>query len=203
MILQAPGTFLTASVIAAGLIWAAMTWSYSSQISNLQSRLSLRDDQILDYKSKLDGATPAEARKRLDDLERQVRALSPRRLTPQQKDKIAKALVGVSGTIEIAQDMAVADVKAYTGDFALVFKSAGWTVYLPSVMGVGNPPPTGIGLMVANTASLTAAETAVKRALESAEIGFDIQTENRHTSPSFPGMRLEPDAKLLLTTKLD
>jgi hypothetical protein len=209
VILQAPATFLIAIAIVAGLIWAAMSWSYSSQITNLQSRLSLRDDQISDYKSKLDGATPAEARKRLDDLENQVKVLSARRLTTQQKEKIAKALAGAVGVIDIAHDMAAADAKAYTGDFALAFRSAGWIVSLPAALGISNPPATGIGLRVRNPAALTTAELVVKRALEAAEIGFDIQKELRPSRPNptnptgAPTMPPEPDVSILLTTKLD
>jgi hypothetical protein len=60
----APATFLIALVIIAGVIWVALSWSYSTRIENLESRISLREDQIAYYKSKLN-----EAKKRLDALE--------------------------------------------------------------------------------------------------------------------------------------
>ena len=149
MILQAPATFAMALAILGGLIWGAMSWSYSSQIANLQSRLSLKDDQIADYKTKLEGATPDEAKRRLDALELQVKALSPRRLTEEQKGKIGQSLKGSLGSIQIIQDMGAPDAKAYTADLALAFQAAGWAVALPAVLGLGNPPPSGVALQSA------------------------------------------------------
>lgn len=207
MILQAPATFAIAIVILAGIIWGAMNWTYSSQVTNLQSRLSLRDDQIADYKTKLEGATPDEAKNRLEALELQVKALSPRRLTEEQKDKIIQSLKGVSGTIEIAQDMGAPDAKAYRGDLALAFQAAGWIVSLPAVLGLGNPPPTGVGLMVGNPAAMQPIELATKRALEAAAIVFDIQQQNRPPRPvmppSVPALPPQPDIGLVITTKLN
>jgi hypothetical protein len=207
MILQAPATFAIGLVILGGIIWGAMNWTYSSQINNLQSRLSLRDDQITDYKTKLEGATPDEAKKRLAALELQVKALSPRRLTEEQKAKIIQSLNGVSGTIQIAQDMGAPDAKAYTGDLALAFQAAGWAVSLPAVLGPGNPPPTGVGLRVTNPAAMQPIELAAKRALDAAGIAFDIQQENRAPRPNaplgFPALPPQPDVGLLITTKLN
>jgi hypothetical protein len=199
VVLQAPLTFAVAAILVAGIVWAALDWKYSAQISDLQSRLSLRDDQINDYKNKLSGATPDEAKNRLDALELQVKALSPRRLTETQKDKIVQSLRGVSGNISIAQDMGAPDAKVYTGDLALAFQAAGWAVTLPAVLGVGNPPRTGVGLRVANPAALRPAELATKTALEAAGIAFDIQQE---TIPPWP-ISSQPDVGLLITTKLN
>ncbi|MGD0565270.1 MAG: hypothetical protein ABSA66_19550 [Roseiarcus sp.] len=207
VILRAPATFAIALAILGGAIWAAMNWTYSSQITNLQSRLSLRDDQIADYKTKLGGATPDEAKKRLDALELQVKALSPRRLTEGQKAKIVQSLKGSSGIIEIVQDMGAPDAKAYTGDLALVFQAAGWVVSLPAALGLGNPPPSGVGLMVANPAAMQPIELATKRALEAAGIAFDIQQQNRPQRPTLPpivpALPPQPNVGLLITTKLN
>lgn len=207
VILQAPATFAIALAILGGSIWAAMNWTYSSQITNLQSRLSLRDDQIADYKTKLEGATPDEAKRRLDALELQVKALSPRRLTEDQKGKIIQSLKGVSGTIQIVQDIAAPDVRAYTADLALAFQAAGWSVAIPAVLGIGNPPPSGVGLRVENPAAMQPIEIAVKRALEDAGIAFDIQQENRPPRPTpppgAPALPPQPDVGLLITTKLN
>jgi hypothetical protein len=207
VILQAPATFAIAIVIVGGLIWGAMNWTYSSQITNLQSRLSLRDDQITDYRTKLEGATPDEAKRRLDALELRIKALSPRRLTEGQKETITKSLVGIKAAIEIVQDMGAPDTKAYAGDLALAFQAAGWTVSLPAVLGPGNPPPTGVGLMVGNPAAMQPIELAAKRALEAAGIAINIQRQNslsrRVTPPGVPALPPQPDLGLLITTKLD
>ena len=204
VILQAPATFLVAIAIVFGIAWVALDWKYSSQISNLQSRLSLRDDQIADYKDKLNGATPDEAKKRLDELETQVRALSPRRLTNEQKGKLTQALAGTSGVIEIAQDAAVSDAKAFTGDLATCFQVAGWTVSLPSIFAPGYVPPTGVALRVLNPGSLRPAELNAKKALEAAGIEFNIEGGFRPPNPArLATMPPDPDVGILITTKLN
>ena len=204
VILQAPATFLVAIAIVSGIAWVALDWKYSSQISNLQSRLSLRDDQIADYKDKLNGATPDEAKKRLDELETQVRALSPRRLTNEQKGKLTQALAGTSEVIEIAQDAAVSDAKAFTGDLATCFQVAGWTVSLPSIFAPGYVPPTGVALRVLNPGSLRPAELNAKKALEAAGIEFNIEGGFRPPNPArLAIMPPDPDVGILITTKLN
>jgi len=206
-ILQAPATFAIAVVLIAGVMWGIFSWGYSSRIEDFQSRLALRDDQISDYKTKLNGATPDEAKRRLDALELQVKALSPRRLTEEQKGEIIQSLRGVSGVIEIAQDMGAPDAKAYTGDLALAFQAAGWSVGLTAVLGQGNPPPTGVGLRVANPVAMQPIELAAKNALSAAGIAFDVQQQNRPPRPILPSgvsvMPPQPDVGLLITTKLN
>ena len=196
VILKAPVTFGIALVLLVGLVWTALSWDFSSRIANLDSRISLRDDQIADYKSKLNGATPDEAKKRLDALESELKALTPRRLTGDQKNKIAQALKGTTGMLYLAQDMAATDATGLTRDLSVAFIEAGWQTILPSIFGPPQIPPTGIALLVADSGSLKPAEITVKRALESARIEFDIQNDPRPPSP------LHPDVGLLITTRL-
>lgn len=187
-----------------GVAWVALSWQYSGQITNLQSRLTLKDDQIFDYKEKLNGATPTEAKQRLDTLEAQVRGLTPRRLTEDQKQKIAAALKkGKRGVIEIQQDMAVADSRAYRGDFAQIFEGVGWQTILPGIMGPSISPPTGLAMEVANPGALSPAETLIQNALTSAGVEFDVIANTRLSSlPPDTGGRPTPDVLLLLTTRL-
>lgn len=175
VILQAPAIFAIAIVLVGGIIWAALGWKYSSQIANLQSRISLRDDQIGDYKDKLSGATPDEAKKRLDALELQVKALSPRRLTNEQKAQIAHTVGGKTALISIARDAAVGDTAPYTADLAQAFQDGGWHVQTPMVFGIGRPPATGVGLLAVDPHALSLAEATIKRALEAVKIDFDVQ----------------------------
>lgn len=202
MILQAPVTFIVAVIIIFGLVWQGMNWTYSTQIEDLKSRISLRDDQLSDYKNKLNGATPDEAKKRLDSLELQVKSILPRRLTDAQKSKLKLILSVQAGTITIAQDMAVADAKAFSGDLASTFQSAGWRTILPGIMGVNVVPPTGVALQVQNQASLSPLEALTKKALEDAGIAFDILGDSRPLGRT-DGSNLNPDVSLLITTKLN
>lgn len=210
VIAQAPVSFGLALAVLTIIIWRALAWRHLGTLDSLEGRNKLQADQIADYKSKLSGASPDEAKARLDALEIQVRALSPRRLSEEQKEKFLSALGIIKGVIDITHDMAVADAKALTGDFAVTFQRAGWTVSLPAGMGIGNPPPSGIALRVRDVKVLTPVQATVKHALEAADICFDLQLGLRlphhrpKTPAGFPTIPDEPalDAELLITTKL-
>jgi hypothetical protein len=208
VITQAPMSFILALAVISIGVWYAIGWRYAGTIDSLDGRNKLQADQIADYKNKLSGASPDEAKRRIDALEEQVRALSPRRLTAEQKNKLRLALSSKNHLIEISDDMADADARGYKGDIAFVFQSAGWQLRLPMVMGVGNPPPTGLGLRVSNKAFLNPAEALVKQAFEGAQISFDLQ-EDPFPPRAMPldnnpiGLdSLEPEVRLLITTKL-
>lgn len=202
-ILQAPAVFITALVILGLGIWATLNWLYSGQIANLESTIKLKEANIADYKDKLSGASPDEAKKRLDALELAVSALSPRRLTEDQKSRVVRAIGGSKAVIAITADMGVGDARAYVRDFALAFQSGGWEVQLPQVMGIGNPPLTGLALRVADVGRLTEAERTLKDALEAIQVRFDIQEGKISKLSPFPHAPVSPDAELLVSSRLE
>lgn len=63
-------------------------------------------------------------------------------------------------------------------------------------MGVGNPPMSGIGLLVADASNLSNKEQSVANALKGVGLEFDLQAE-RHRRPD-EGV----DVTLLLTHRL-
>lgn len=207
VILQSPLTFTISALVVATALWWLFQWRTSDRIESLEGRIKLRDDQVANYKAKLSGATPDEAKARLDALERQVMALAPRRLTDDQRRKLKKALTGVRGTIEIAHDVAAADARRLAADFTTVFQEANWTIVSASVMGIGAHPLTGIALQVADTVSLSPLELHLKRAFEEAEIDFDLQLGLQRLSPPphfSTDIQRPPDLDigLLLTSRL-
>ena len=204
VIAQVPVSFLLCLSVIALIVWRALNWKFLGTIDNLKSRNDLQAAQIADYKDKLSGASPEEAKKRLDSLEIQVKALSPRRLTEEEKQKLFNMLKGFKGKIDIIHDAAAGDAKAYTADIASVFNDAGWELSLPMVMGVGMPPRSGIALQVHDIKALEPIELAVKHALDAVGIQYDIQPALRRLpqgSFGYPNQP-NPDVGLLLTTKI-
>lgn len=197
----APVSFCIAVVVAGGLIWGVVNWRYSSIIENYESRLKLKDEQLSDYKEKLNGATPAEAKARLDTLEQQVKSLLPRRLSGEQAQAIKNEINSSRFAVAIIHDAAAADVKMLAGDFALTFQSSGWAVTTPIAMGLGNAPPSGVAVRVQNPSSLRPAEQAVKRAFENAKIPFDLQGGLSGVPANF--QMSNPDVEIVLTSRLN
>jgi hypothetical protein len=68
VIRQAPMPHALAFVIGLGLIWLASEWRYGGIIANRDSEITLLKTQRDDYKDKLGGASPDQAKARIDAL---------------------------------------------------------------------------------------------------------------------------------------
>ena len=71
LISEAPFVFGAAVLLLGAIIWAALRWRYSSIIDH-------RDRTIALYKARLDGASPDQAKAKMDSLEGQVVSLKNR-----------------------------------------------------------------------------------------------------------------------------
>ena len=205
VILQAPLAFALCLIVIFGLAYSVARWRYTGSIETLESRIKLRDDQVAEYKQKLSGATPDEAKARLDALEKQISALVPRRLSMEQKNTIRKRINQRTGVIVIMHDLAAVDAKGYAIDFINVFREAGWIVSNPTVMGIGRHPNTGIALSVVDENKLRPSEIEFRSTLEAAGIVFDIHSglPSAHVSGQQNQIQeLLPDFGLLVTTRV-
>jgi hypothetical protein len=68
---DAPVVFAGALLVIAGAIWWAMSWRYSRIIRNRERTIAL-------YRNRLDGASPDEAKAKIDSLEGQIWTLKDR-----------------------------------------------------------------------------------------------------------------------------
>ncbi|RJT42671.1 hypothetical protein D3227_02125 [Mesorhizobium waimense] len=166
LVTQAPWGFapVAFAVLASG--WAVGRFMYGQRIALLKERIE-------SYKEKLDGASPEEARLRIDRLEariRQLEATAPRTLGPEQMEAIAEAGRRSPGRILITYDSAASDGGALQAQFLQAFRKAGWTAS-------GNFMAGGeddyLHEFVLNLpADATPASQAARTALQSAKISF-------------------------------
>jgi len=68
----APVSFATATLVAAGIIWGIVHWSYSTVLANKNAQIDLFQSRIADYQDKLKGATPEQAAGELRTLRDQL-----------------------------------------------------------------------------------------------------------------------------------
>jgi hypothetical protein len=193
IVVQAPWSFVGWTAVVAGAVWAVANHLKANRIESLEGRLKLRDDEINDYKRKLSGATPDEAKARIDGLETRLNQLMPRRVTAEQREHIRAALVDRPGSAEIGSDMACADAPAFSAGLIAAFQAAGWRVSNPSFMGLAGPPMSGLGLRVADAANLSSHERAVASALRGVGLSVDVQPGKaaRHAHDQRPGADIE------------
>lgn len=193
MIRGAPISFCVFLGLVGIGIYGVLNWYYASQIENLESRMALKDDRISEYERKLSGASPDEAKARIDEanvrikeLEERLVKLEPKRLTQEQVTAIRDQLVTVEpASVEIATDLAVPGLDHLANGLAAAFRQAGWQVQRAEVLGISNPPPSGIGLQVKSLIDPSAQERAVIKALEASGLAFDRSGNLRNDEYNF------------------
>lgn len=187
----APGTFLFAVLIGSVAAFLFLRLIFNGQISTLRERLAQRDDLIAEYREKLQGATPEEARARIDRLEAQVNPLvhkmkemEPRRLTAIQKTAIIAKLSKMRGAFLMLQrEMQAHDTLELVEDFLATFHEAGWEGRINNRMSMDITAGTGLALCVNDPKALTPAEKCVAEALQSAGLPFDVRQEMEKSRP--------------------
>jgi hypothetical protein len=126
VIQSAPLVFFTALAVAIVVIWRIFDWRYAA-----------KDDLINLYKAKLDGATPDEARARIERLEGVIRRTVGSEWAPLTKSEVQNLSREVA-SIE-KRRIQVMYLNAYGKDLAQsiadAFEAAGWDV--PYSMGSG------------------------------------------------------------------
>jgi hypothetical protein len=121
-------TFFFIVVLIFGAVWWLMDWRYGAIVASKTGQIELQDRQLADYKQKLDGATPDQAKAKIDALERRVRVTVGKEWEPLTKSEIATLatkLKAISKTrIQIMYENALG--KELAESFLEAFKAAGW-----------------------------------------------------------------------------
>lgn len=194
---SAPFTFAIAVVIAGFLVWRFVKHEFNTRLSNKESSIELLERQLADYKDKLSGASPDAAKAKIDALEARLDALEPRTLSEAAQAGMVPILDAFRGQhIHITSDASSADASRLARQLQIPFNSAGWNVLLPTVIGIGDPPRSGVGLIVQTPEHLTPEQQAVADALSSANLEFNLQA-----GPQRPEMlgEMNPVAEILIT----
>lgn len=177
--------FAVILVLMLAAVWWLMDWRYGGIIANRDSEITLLRGQRDDYKDKLNGATPDQAKAKIESLEARLAALEPRlaaieprRLTTDQRAILISKLSPPLGTTPAVAVVAEAagDSLQFAADFASVFRSAGgWTVNEASVMGLGARPPSGVAISIPDINHPTPEISVILAAFQAAKIPFDIK----------------------------
>jgi hypothetical protein len=189
---RAPLT-LGAAVLAFVLIGFGSVWQFRQETTALRQ-------QIAEYRDKLGGASPDEAKTALDILTDEVAALQaqlkPRRVDARQRQIITERLKIPTGTqypLAIVHEGGCWDCPQYAADFDGTFRSIpGLLVSNRVTMGLTQRPPRGLAVVVSDPLHPSAQEATLLQALQGAGIEFDLQGAR---SPLDKGLQLLLAAK--------
>jgi hypothetical protein len=201
-------TFIVLAALMFGAIWWLMEWRYGGIISGRDSIIANKDSEIIlykgqrdDYKDKLSGATPEQAKARIDALETRLARLEPRRLTEAQRVEFAarvRAPVGSIYSVAVIRDISCAECIQLAADISAAF-GAGWNVSNPMAMGITNMPPHGIAVRCMDIANPSPEARLVIEAMRAAGIPFDLQIGAQPPRPSSFGPPA-PTVEIVVTT---
>ena len=204
---SAPFLYVAASSAICTIVWIISRWHYSgviatkdAQISSLSHTIDFVERQRDDYKEKLNGATPEEAKAKIADLERRILILEPRRLTPQQREIIQKVLASSRGqnhALAIVHDMSCSDCNIYADEIGDTIKSyPGYTVHDFSVMSPAVKSPKGVAILSPREPTIEPANAAldpttelIVQSFSQAGIPFDVFRTGKALNPAWNATR--------------
>lgn len=178
VITAAPVAFTVVISAACLIVWLAIKWSYQSVLDGKNAEIALLRRQKDDYKDKLSGASPDEAKAKIDDLERRLLLVEPRRLTTEQREAIVRVLSASatpSRVVDVAHDVSCSDGGRYGGEIASTIRRApGWMIREPAVMGRGIKSPKGLAVVTPDPRNPAEAARLLIRAFSEAGVDFDV-----------------------------
>jgi hypothetical protein len=177
VIARAPGTLAMATLALSVLIWTAISWEKNAVIEQLTGQIQLQDRQLADYKDKLNGASPSDAKARIDALEARVSRIESRRLSNEQKKIIIENAMLVArafSALSIVSDIRCLDCNEYAEEFSDIFREVHWTIKTSMVDRPTTKSPKGIAVLSPDPNNPLPAAAALIRALKAANIPFDL-----------------------------
>ena len=133
----------------------------SQEVSDLNGRLALRDDEIAKYKDAASGADPAQLKQVMDDLLQRVKALENRMLTDAQLQEIKGWLSKGPSNVTVSYDPLEGD--KYAKLIKDAFSDSGWNAITSADTLAGNDSKrTPVVLSYADPASTPLIENALK-----------------------------------------
>jgi hypothetical protein len=191
-----PATFAGIVVSIFVVAWLGVNYLYSVQLTNKDETIKLLDRQVADYKDKLQGATPDQAKARIDELEKRLVRLEPRGFTgDQRKILIERARNDKHYMLTISSEAGCPDCAIYAASLEDALKQAGWTVHNTLVMGVPQRPASGIAMNIPGPNNRDDA-MLLRDALHAAHIDVEVVTASPMVSTGLPS-----GISLLITAK--
>lgn len=173
MIEANPATFIAIVVVIAFAEWVILRFWYGGRLSSKDAQIELQDRQLADYRDKLQGASPEEAKARIDALEKRLGQFEPRRLTDnQRKILIERARVNDHELTIICE--ASSDCMTYAAAFEAPLREAGWTVYNYQIPNPPQRPRTGIAVQVPDLNNLSKEAGLLRTALQAAQVDIEL-----------------------------
>jgi hypothetical protein len=175
--------FVVGLFIVGVVIWRILKHHYQGRLDTKDDLIKLKDGQVQDYKDKLSGATPDEARQQIDDLQQQVgRLTKQRKLTPEQRKIISERVAQTEPPGENYADViylhTAHETAVFADDIAEALRNGGWSVHPDfTIGGQSRLSKRGLAIAVPNMNDRAPYALALGDALEKAGLSFGWEVE--------------------------
>jgi hypothetical protein len=179
---SAPVAF-TVIVLCAGVVmWGLIQWSYGALLSGKDKEIAFLERRLADWRDKMSGMNPDEAKQRLHDLETQAKTLQMRLQPRMLSEEMRQALVdrarlrpGVQFTLTVLREADCSDCERFSAQIvAALRKSSGWTINIGILPESVEKPRYGLAIRVADLLRPPTEAVRLQGALQSAHIAFEM-----------------------------
>ena len=181
----ASAPLLFAGIVLAALvaIWGALYWSYRATLSSKERHIAALEHRVAEYRESVSGATPDDARRRIEALEIELKTLRlrlhPRRLTAAQRSAILdhSRLPGRARphAVTVVYEADCSDCKPFAADLASALDaSEGWHASIEVLAPPIERPRYGLGIRVPDPLRPSPEAVLLQEALRSAGLAFTM-----------------------------
>ncbi|HEX2215611.1 MAG TPA: hypothetical protein VHG27_02780 [Xanthobacteraceae bacterium] len=180
---SAPILSAIALALSLAIIWGIVHWSYGAALENRDNHIAQLERRVSEYRDKLNGATPDEAKKRIEGLETEITTLrvrlQPRRLTPVQRQAIIDRSRLPSGAtpnaLTVSHEEKCSDCAQFAADLIEALRTAeGFVLETGIVAGLSRRPRYGLAIRVPQPLRPPPEAVMLQQALRSAGVAFDV-----------------------------
>ena len=180
---SAPIALAVLVVLVTAIVWGIMHWAYGGILTSKDAHIASLERRVADYRDSVSGASPEDARRRIDALETQLHALqlqlTPRRLNPAQRQAISdhsrRPAGSPSRNITVTVDEACGDCAAFAAEITEALRVAdNWTVDVRTVSYADERLRSGLGIRVAEPTRPSPEAVVLQQALTSAGVSFSM-----------------------------
>lgn len=179
---SAPVAFTVIVLAAAVVMWGVTHWSYATLLSSKNTRIAFLERRVAEWRDKMSGMSPDEARARLQALETQVKSLQirlePRTLTDEMRQALidrARLRPGQQSTLSILSEEDCSDCQRFAAQLVSALRETQtWTANV----GIFNEkiarPRYGLAVRVADPLRPPPEAARLQAGLQAARIPFEM-----------------------------
>jgi hypothetical protein len=179
---SAPIVF-TIIVLAAGVVmWGVIQWSYGALLAGKNTQIAFLERRLAEWREKMAGMNPDEAKARLHALETQVKSLQirlqPRTLTDEMRQALidrARLRPGHQYTVTVLREADCSDCERFASELVGALRETqSWNADVGLLAEKLERPRYGLAIRVADPLRPPPEAVRLQGALQSARISFEM-----------------------------